>query len=167
MKRFIITEDEKKHIMGLYEKVGDKLTPEMSNSPKVQATKKSAQFLNSYYKINLGAATTGNWSDKDYNDTFKRFLEEKGIQVWVCKKGDGYCREDGADEGEVTTKELDKLEQAMTPQTNQEEKINTTNDKTYDYKLSNGKYYYSLKGQNKWVEAKGNGLNSIKTKVKF
>ena len=48
-----------------------------------------------------------------------------------------------------------------------EEKINTTNDKTYDYKLSNGKYYYSLKGQNKWVEAKGNGLNSIKTKVKF
>ena len=167
MKRFIITEDEKKHIMGLYEKVGDKLTPEMSNSPKVQATKKSAQFLNSYYKINLGAATTGSWTDKDYNDTLKKFMEEKGITVWVCKKGDGYCREDGVDEGEVTTKELDKLEQAMTPQSNQQEKINTTNDKTYDYKLSNGKYYYSLKGQNKWVEAKGNGLNAIKTKVKF
>ena len=167
MKRFIITEDEKKHIMGLYEKVGDKLTPEMSNSPKVQATKKSAQFLNSYYKINLGAATTGSWTDKDYNDTLKKFMEEKGITVWVCKKGDGYCSEDGSDEGEVTTKELDKLKQAMTPQTNQEEKINTTNDKTYDYKLSNGKYYYSLKGQNKWIEAKGNGLNSIKRKVKF
>ena len=105
--------------------------------------------------------------DKDYNDTLKKFMEEKGISVWVCKKGDGYCREDGADEGEVTTKELDKFKQAMTPQSNQQEKINTTNDKTYDYKLSNGKYYYSLKGQNKWVEAKGNGLNSIKTKVKF
>ena len=167
MKRFIITEDEKKHIMGLYEKVGDKLTPEMSNSPKAQDTKKVATFLNSYYKIKLNAATTGSWTDKDYNDTFKRFLEEKGIQVWVCKKGDGYCSEDGSDEGEVGTKELDKLKQAMTPQTNQQEKINTTNDKTYDYKLSNGKYYYSLKGQNKWVEAKGNGLNSIKTKVKF
>lgn len=47
------------------------------------------------------------------------------------------------------------------------EKINTTNDKLYDYKLSNGKYYYSKKGLNQWVEAKGAGLNNIKTKVKF
>ena len=167
MKKFIITEDEKKHIMGLYEKVGDKLTPEMLNSPKSQATKKAAEFLNSYYKVKLNAATTGSWTDKDYNDTLKKFMEEKGIQVWVCKKGDGYCKEDGSDEGEVTTKELDKLKQAMTPQTNQQEKINTTNDTKYDYKLSNGKYYYSLKGQNKWIEATGNGLNAIKTKVKF
>ena len=167
MKEFIITEEEKKHIMGLYEKVGDKLTPEMSNSPKAQSTKKIAEFLNSYYKIKLGAAITGSWTDKDYNDTLKKFMEEKGIQVWVCKKGDGYCREDGSDEGEVTTKELDKLKQAMTPQTNQQEKINTTNDNKYDYKLSNGKYYYSLKGQNKWIEATGNGLNAIKTRVKF
>jgi hypothetical protein len=167
MKRFIITEDEKKHIMGLYEKVGEKLTPESLQSLKAQSIKKTASFLNSYYKINLGAATTGSWTDKDYNDTLKKFMEEKGITVWVCKKGDGYCSEDGSDEGEVTTKELDKLKQAMTPQTNQQEKVNTTNDTKYDYKLSNGKYYYSLKGQNKWVEAKGNGLNSIKTKVKF
>jgi hypothetical protein len=167
MKRFIISEEEKKHIMGLYEKVGEKLTPEMLNSPKAQSTKKSAQFLNSYYNIKLNAATTGSWTDKDYNDTLKKFMEEKGISVWVCKKGDGYCSEDGSDEGEVTTKEIDKLKQAMTPQSNQQEKINTTNDKTYDYKLSNGKYYYSLKGQNKWVEAKGSGLNAIKTKVKF
>ena len=29
MSKFIITEEEKKHIMGLYEKVGEKLTPEM------------------------------------------------------------------------------------------------------------------------------------------
>jgi len=47
------------------------------------------------------------------------------------------------------------------------EKINTTNDRSYDYKLSGGKYYYSAKGQNKWVEAKGKGLQSIKSKVKF
>jgi hypothetical protein len=167
MGKFIISEEEKKHIMGLYEKVGEKLTPESLQSPKAQDTKRIATFLNSYYKTKLNAATTGSWTDKDYNDTLKKFLEEKGIQVWVCKKGDGYCREDGSDEGEVTTKELDKFKQAMTPQSNQQEKINTTNDKTYDYKLSNGKYYYSLKGQNKWVEAKGSGLNAIKTKVKF
>jgi hypothetical protein len=47
------------------------------------------------------------------------------------------------------------------------EKINTTNDRSYDYKLSGGKYYYSAKGQNKWIEAKGKGLESIKSKVKF
>lgn len=164
MKRFIISEEEKKHIMGLYEKVGDKLTPDNLKSLKAQDTKRNATFLNSYYNIKLNAATTGSWTDKDYNDTLKKFMEEKGISVWVCKKGDGYC---SANEGEVSTKEIDKLEQAMTPQSNQQEKINTTNDKTYDYKLSNGKYYYSLKGQNKWVEAKGSGLNAIKTKVKF
>jgi hypothetical protein len=52
-------------------------------------------------------------------------------------------------------------------QTNGQEKINTTNDKSYDYKLSNGKYYYSSKGQNKWTEATGKSLEAIKTKVKF
>jgi hypothetical protein len=33
--------------------------------------------------------------------------------------------------------------------------------------LSGGKYYYSKKGQNNWVEAKGNGLDAIKSKIKF
>jgi hypothetical protein len=51
--------------------------------------------------------------------------------------------------------------------TQQGEKINTTNDKSYDYKLSNGKYYYSTKGQNKWIETKGKGLDAIKSNVKF
>jgi hypothetical protein len=173
-KNFTITESEKKEILNqhksyflLNEKLGEKLTPRASQSPKAQWTKKTASFLNSYYNINLNAATTGNWQDKDYNEYLKKFMEEKGISVWICKKNDGYCRWDGADEGEVTTKEWDKLKQAMTPQSNQQEKINTTNDKKYDYKFSNGKYYYSLKGQNKWVEAKGNTLNAIKTKVKF
>ena len=173
-KNFTITESEKKEILNqhksyflLNEKLGQKLTPRNLQSPKSQDTKKTASFLNSYYNINLNAATTGNWQDKDYNEYLKKFMEEKGISVWICKKGDGYCADDGSQDGEVTTKELGKLKQAMTPQSNQQEKINTTNDKKYDYKFSNGKYYYSLKGQNKWVEAKGNALNAIKTKVKF
>lgn len=170
MKRFIITEEEKKHIKYLYERIGDAMTPESSKSPKSMDTREMAKFLNSYYKINLNAATTGNWSDKDYNETLKKFMEEKGITVWVCKKGDGYCNDN--DEGEVTTKEIVKLKQAMGlpvkgQPSNGQEKINTTNDKSYDYKLSNGKYYYSLKGQNKWVEATGKGLESIKMRVKF
>ena len=46
-------------------------------------------------------------------------------------------------------------------------KINTTNDKGYDYKLENGKYYYSPKGKNSWTEAEGEGLEAIKRIVKF
>ena len=58
-------------------------------------------------------------------------------------------------------------QQGQSSQQNQGEKINTTNDRSYDYKLSNGKYYYSKKNENNWVEAKGKGLEAIKSKVKF
>ena len=170
MGKFIISEEERKRIIGLYERIGDKHTPESSSSYKAAHTKETAQFLNNYYKINLTSSTTGNWSDKDYNDYLKKFMEEKGIPVWVCKKGDGYCHDNS--EGEVTTKETVKLKQSMGlpvkgQSTNGQEKINTTNDKSYDYKLSNGKYYYTKKGLNKWVEATGKSLEAIKTKVKF
>ena len=54
------------------------------------------------------------------------------------------------------------------------EKINTTNDRAYDYKLSNGKYYFKGKPNTQyakkypnWVEAKGTGLGHIMTNVKF
>jgi len=308
MGRFIITEEEKNRIRGLYEMVGDKISPQGLQSPKSQGIKKQALFLNQYYGINLSASTTGSWTDKDFNDTLKKFMEEKGVPVHICKKGDGYCAD--GDEGEVTTKEMGKLNQAMgflqedksdtfldqfarlygvtseeasninfssgqtqmdiakntlmgslkkptfeyarekgrldrllqellsfykgetglkgsvseeqkiwlnnfieilktikpqienyaqglpqekvsikvgdpnyVPSTEvlqsvksgldrysqglPQEKINTTNDRTYDYKLSGGKYYYSLKGQNNWVEANGKGLESIKSKVTF
>ena len=293
MGRFIITEEERKRIRGLYEMVGDKLSPQSLQSPKAQNIKKQSLFLNQYYTMNLSSATTGSWTDKDFNDTLKKFMEEKGVPVHICKKGDGYCAD--ADEGEVTTKEMGKLNQAMgftqedksnksdfidlfsrtygitedsfskinivTGQTTNiiyqniimgslkqstiesartpgrldgvlsqlnkiytghfnltelqkiwlgdfiktltqfkpsieksiqglsedeyeklwrpltyadgqtpvptDEKINTTNDKGYDYKLSGGKYYYSPKGKNNWIESTGKGLVSIKQNVKF
>jgi hypothetical protein len=166
MKKFIITEEEKNRIRGLYEIVGEKLSPQALQSPYAQQTKKEASFLNQYYKINLSAATTGSWTDKDFNDTLKKFMEEKNIPVWICKKGDGYCHDDS--EGQVTTKDINKLRQVMSiQQPNTQEKINTTNDRSYDYKLSNGKYYYTKKGMNQWVEATGKALESIKSKVKF
>jgi hypothetical protein len=166
--KVIITEEERSRILGLYEKVGDQLTPQALSSPKAQDTKIYAQFLNDYYKLDLPAANTGNWKDKDYNDTLKKFMEEKGIPVWICKTGDGYCP-DGSD-GEVSAgnrEDFKKLNDLITGQQATEEKINTTNDRTYDYKLSDGKYYYSKKGLNQWIEAKGKGLESIKSKVKF
>ena len=111
MGRFIITEEERKRIRGLYEMVGDKLSPQSLQSPKAQNIKKQSLFLNQYYTMNLSSATTGSWTDKDFNDTLKKFMEEKGIPVWICKKGDGYCAD--GDEGEVTTKEMYKLRQSM------------------------------------------------------
>jgi len=163
MKKFIITEQEKTNILNLYEIIGEKLSPDNLTSGKAQQTKEYTTFLNNYYKINLPSAKTGSWSDKDYNDTFKKFMEEKNIPVYVCKKGDGWCNDN--QEGEVGTKDIPALKAAMFPQ--QQEKINTINDKSYDYKLSNGKYYYSNKGLNKWIEATGKGLESIRKNVKF
>jgi hypothetical protein len=41
----------------------------------------------------------------------------------------------------------------------------TDYDSKYDYKKEGDKYFFKLKNTNNWEEAKGNGLNSIKTKV--
>ena len=82
--------------------------------------------------------------------------------------------------GAVTSsvqKGADTLKQQVQPGTNTQnagDKINTTNDKSYDYKLSGGKYYFKGKANTtyatkfpNWTEAKGKGLESIKSKVKF
>ena len=139
-------------------------TPEMLNSPKAQDTKSWAQFFNKYYKLQI--PLDGRWDNPDYINSMKRYIEEKKLPVWVCKKGDNYCPED--EDGQTTTKDLDGLYNARkNDESNLGGKINTTNDGSYDYKFSNGKYYYTKKGQNKWIEAKGKGLESIKTKVKF
>ena len=151
--------------------ISEELGSEQLSSPKGKDTKEWQTFFNSYYKLTL--PVDGNWEDPNYNSTMKKYLEEKGIPVWVCKKGDGYCPD--GNEGLITAKGNDwgnaikakKSDMVKLTQTNGQEKINTTNDKSYDYKLSNGKYYYSSKGQNKWTEATGKSLEAIKTKVKF
>jgi hypothetical protein len=145
-----------------------KLGPEQLNSLQGQTTKKWSGFFNNYYKTNI--PLDGNWLNPDYNKTMERYLKEKNLPVWVCKTGDGYCND--SDNGVITTKDVKNLKNFLNQDSAklnspQQSKINTTNDKSYDYKLENGKYYYSAKDQNKWIEATGNGLNSIKTKVKF
>ena len=47
----------------------------------------------------------------------------------------------------------------------QEEKIVTNHDRTYDYKKSGEEYFYKLKNAADWTKASGKGLESIKTKV--
>ena len=161
----------------ILEKAGDSLTPEAAGSLKAKDTKFVAQFLNSHYKINLPAAQTGNWHDKDYNDNLKKYIEELKIPVWICKTGDGWCP-DGSD-GEVTVYGKDnigKLYDSMKKpnKSTEQGKINTTFDKAYDYKLENGKYYFKgkentqyAKNYPNWVEATGKGLEAIKSKVTF
>jgi hypothetical protein len=143
------------------------LGPERLSSRLGQMTKQESEFFNKYYKLNL--PVDGNWLNPEFNKIMGRYLKEKNIPIWVCKKGDGYCSDDGEDAGQVTTQEIKRFNDAIAQDTAklQVGKINTSHDKSYDYKLENGKYYYSLKGQNKWVESTGNGLLSIKTNVKF
>ena len=173
--KIIITEEEKNRIKGLYETLGDTLTPDRLSSPKGQTTKERATLLNQYYGINLSAATTGNWKDKDYNDTLKKFMEEKNIPIWICQKGDGYCSDTDDQVGEVTTKDFGSLKRSMNELKGQQQgKVNTEHDRAYDYQLNNGKYYFKGKENTQagkkypnWVEAKGAGLESIKKNVKF
>lgn len=53
----------------------------------------------------------------------------------------------------------------ITTKINLSEQIVTNYDKKYDYRKEGDNYYYSLKGQNKWISPTGKGLNAIKTKV--
>jgi hypothetical protein len=174
MKKFIITEEEKSRILNLYEKVGEPLSAEGLSSQKADYTKKVAKVLNTKYGLNLTTATTGDWQNTDYNNALKKFMEENGIPVHTCKSNDGWCGPNT--DGEVTAgnqEDSDKLSKALFGD-NQTEKINTTNDKDYDYKFSNNKYYFKGKEGRpsatkypNWVEATGKGLESIKKNVKF
>jgi hypothetical protein len=171
MKKLLITEDEKKHIINLYEKIGDKPTPEMLSSMEGKNTIKAKKFYNKYYNLNL--PLDGDWMTKEFNDVRLRYYKEKGITPWICKTNDGWCG--SGDEGLVTTKEFEKLNKISkedNEKLNKGEKINTTFDQYYDYMMKDGKYYFKGKGTTvqkypNWVEATGKGLDAIKSKVKF
>lgn len=171
MKRFLVTEEERKHIMKLYEKIGDPLPQQTQNSPVFDTpvfeyTKKVAKFLNLYYNMNLPAASTGNYNDKDYNEALKKFMDEKEVPVWTCKIGDGYCRDD--DEGIVTTKDIRKLPQTIqryvafqwmrskqqqnttTQPTNNTQNTTSSNQLQFNFNYPNDKNYKYAYDQGKW-----------------
>ena len=79
----------------------EQLTQDQLNSPKSKQAKKFQEVFNSLYKANLPA--DGNWKDKKYNELKKKWLNEKGLTIHICKKGDGYCNDN--DEGEIITKD--------------------------------------------------------------
>jgi hypothetical protein len=213
MKKFVITEDEKKKILDLYEQAQ---TPQFSqftidiaklygipaeemsfleahNSSLDAATRKKYFDLTSQQLQNVSNKLVDYGRQGTYNNLLKSVSSYSGnmtpeqktfldnqvgflqVNAPIYNKLKGYSEE----QWQQITQKMGQLKGGAaqptetTPQptnstpTQQGEKINTTNDKSYDYKLSNGKYYYSTKGQNKWIEAKGKGLESIKSKVKF
>lgn len=118
--------------------------------------------LNSYYKGQIGAKGVMNGEQKLWLNDFINVLQS--VKPGLEKQMQSLSQEDFEKLWRPLTysKETPSNEPPST-----EEKINTTNDRTYDYKLSGDKYYYSLKGQNKWIEANGKGLESIKSNVNF
>ena len=113
MSRFIITESEKNTIRKMYGLISEQSQPlsaDRLNSLKGKDTKEWAQFFNKHYKLNL--PVDGNWKNIEFNKTMERYLKEKNLPIWVCKKGDGYCSDDGEDAGEITTKNVSGLRAA-------------------------------------------------------
>ena len=87
------------------------LGPERLSSPAGQENKKHSEFFNKYYKLNL--PLDGNWLNPEFSKVMGRYLKEKNIPIWVCKKGDGYCSNDGEDDGVITTKEIKRLRDSI------------------------------------------------------
>ena len=221
MKKFVITEDERKKILGLYEQAQ---TPQFSqftidmaklygipveemsfleahNSSLDAATRKKYFDLAPQQLQNVSNKLVDYGRQGTYNNLLKSVSSYSGnmtpeqktfldnqvsflqVSAPIYNNLKGYTEE----QWQQITQKMGDVKQRIgqlggntqptetTPEpqptnnttTQQGEKINTTNDKSYDYKLSNGKYYYSTKGQNKWIEAKGKGLEAIKSKVQF
>jgi hypothetical protein len=145
MKKFIITEEDKKHIMDLYEVNVNNLPalePNRLTSPKSQQTKKEQEFLNKKYP-EFKIPVDGNWLDKSFNDAMVKYITEKGGTPIYCKKVDDYCGE--GQEGVVYTSDSKiryELQQEMkggeTPQN--ESWLTYPGDKNYQYQKQGDKW---------------------------
>ena len=148
MKKFIITEEERKHIMGLYEENVNNLPelgPERLRSPKSQQIKKEQEFFNKKYP-EFKIPVDGNWLDKSYNDAMTKYITEKGGTPMYCKKVDDYCGE--GQEGVVYTSDSKiryELQQEMKggdkQEPNSEDWMNIPQDTVWEYKNKDGKWF--------------------------
>jgi hypothetical protein len=202
MKKFVITEQEKKHILGLYEQnqtyselqkkvseileipidefnifyqipsTGENLVSKflLSLKPLVKSIFSSmCKFAKTPGKLSEIQNKLSNlWSDNPEDTYLLSFILD-----WSASLKKGFTKRFEEMSDETKEKYINKqvepgdFSKTKNTQVQTDEKINTTNDKAYDYKLSNGKYYYTKKGQNNWIEANGKGLEAIKSKVKF
>ena len=148
MKKFIITEEERKHIMGLYEENVNNLPelgPERLRSPKSQQIKKEQEFFNKKYP-EFKIPVDGNWLDKSFNDAMVKYITEKGGTPMYCKTGDNYCPED--EDGVVYTTDSKiryELQQEMKggdkQEPNSDDWMNIPQDTVWEYKNKDGKWF--------------------------
>ena len=187
MKKFLISEQEKKHILGLYEQTQNysEYQKEISNlleipieefnlfyknrdllkNPKpdisqVQIIKQSEAdnfgkiFFSSMFKFaktpgklsEIGNKMSDLGSDNPEDYFLKQFIRDfsEGLKKGLDKTFEGMS-------DETKEKHINKQVEPRNfftkknSQSQNDEKINTTNDKAYDYKFSNGKYFYSKK----------------------
>jgi len=209
MKKFVITEEEKRRILNLYEQTEtlkySQFTQDFASMIGVpvdqvswlealndnidQNTKKQYFDLSKNQSKNIGFAISkiirSNKFDevirqmesyskpmsKDQKSMLDNFVDDLKMIKPVYQKKMNSMSQDEWDKFSQSNFPVDDSFSSETPQPtttpSSDEKINTDHDRSYDYKLSGGKYYYTTKGQNNWVEAKGKGLEAIKSKVKF
>ena len=210
MSKFIITEEEKKRILGLYEQAQPQGYSQFTEdvAKMIGVPTEEVSYLESANE-NLDVAKRQEYHKlamnqiKNITFAFAKWARE-GKFDYVLSTLKGYNRPMSETQKQIiqsliTTTESqkpqyekfrtmpeDQWEQYFqsnvtvdTPQVSNEpetsdqpnqegdEKINTTNDRSYDYKLSGGKYYYTTKGEDNWIEAKGKGLEAIKSKIQF
>ena len=181
MKKFIITEEDRKHIKGLYEQADSnaqayndlagkeliKLYPNkeyLTQTADVISKRLDNETRTDNYIASSGEEVVGAGMNPNLLPYIKQLIQtNSGGKIKFSNTPTVSTPAATTTTSAVPTTPAGGVSQ----QPIAGEKINTTNDRSYDYKLANGKYYYSKKGLNKWVEAKGTGLNNIKTKVKF
>ena len=131
MGKFFITEEEKKQILSLYEQQ----TEVDVNSPKGSEAKLWKEFFNLYYRMDL--PIDGDWSTPEFNNTLKKYFEEKGFKGQPDSNGllftnipMGWTAEKNRDLS-CAKKGLYNIE------------VNNPEFKQYHVKFLNGKYYFS------------------------
>ena len=210
MSKFIITEEEKKRILGLYEQAQPQGYSQFTEdvAKMIGVPTEEVSYLESanenldiakrreYQKLAMnqiknitfafakwvrdgkldGVLSTLKGYNRPMNEMQKQTLqslitttESQKPQYEKFKK----MPEDQWNEYVQKNVTVDTPQVSNEPETSDQpsqegdEKINTTNDRSYDYKLSGGKYYYTTKGEDNWIEAKGKGLEAIKSKIQF
>lgn len=162
MKRnlFVITEEEKRRILGLHESA----TKRAYLSEQTQYVKDA----NGKVSVLQGPLAIPQGMTAIDVDTYNMAMKNGGIIPPTPAGPQNAPVQGGGSEPIYNQKPMPEV--VVTPKSNtvqggggQGAKIITNNDKAYDYKEENGKYYYSKKGQNKWTEAtKDPALSAIK-----
>ena len=137
----------------------------------VDATKSAIQSLSLAQSKNISNNITNSLNQTQNRGTENIF----SLPMWNTQNRSTVTPSQSATTAQTQSATTAQTQSVTTTETTQPgDKINTTNDKAYDYKLSGGKYYFKGKPNTpsatkytNWTEATGKGLEAIKSKVSF